>query len=57
MYLSGRNIPDTDIRIVDELNAYEVLRRRKLIFSKQAVERLVNNPATMRAQASQESEG
>ncbi len=57
VYLSGRNIPDTDIRIVDELNAYEVLRRRKLIFSKPAFERLMNGPATMRAQASQGLEG
>lgn len=57
VYLSGRNIPETDIRIVDELNAYEVLRRRKLIFTRPAFERLVQDPATMRAQAAQELEG
>jgi len=40
VYRSGRNIPNTDIRVVDELNAYEVLRRPKLIFTKEAFERL-----------------
>lgn len=40
-YLSGRNIPKTDVRVVDELNCYEVLRRRKLIFSRAAFDRLV----------------
>lgn len=39
VYRSGRNIPDTDIRIVDELNAYDVLRRRKLVFTKSAFDR------------------
>lgn len=41
VYLSGRNIPKTEVRLVEELNAYEVLRRRKLIFTKPAFERLV----------------
>ena len=40
VYLSGRNIPKTEVRVVDDLNAYEVLRRRKLIFTKPAFERL-----------------
>lgn len=39
---SARNIPDTDVRVVDELGAYEVLRRRKLIFTKSAFERLIH---------------
>jgi large subunit ribosomal protein L4 len=38
-YLSGRNIPRTEIRSVDELNAYDVMRRNKLLFSKAAFER------------------
>ena len=50
-YLSGRNIPDTDIRLVSELNAYEVLRRKKLILTKPAFERLAGD----RAERSQES--
>lgn len=41
MYLSGRNIKNADIRLVDDLNAYEVLLRKKLIFSKAAFERLL----------------
>ena len=40
VYLSGRNIPKTDIRLVEELTAYEVLRRRKLLLTKRAFERL-----------------
>lgn len=54
VYLSGRNIPEADIRLVDELNAYEVLRRRKLIFTRPAFQRLVHDPVTMRAQGSKE---
>lgn len=40
-YLSGRNIPRTDIRLIDDLNAYEVLHRKKLIFTKPAFERFL----------------
>ncbi len=40
-YRSGRNIPGTDICVVDELSAYDVLRRPKLIFTKPAFERLL----------------
>ena len=43
VFLSGRNIPRIDIRIVDELSAYEILRRPKLIFSKNSWERLVSD--------------
>lgn len=38
---STRNIPNADVRVVDELAAYEVLRRKKLIFTASAFERLV----------------
>ena len=41
VYRSGRNIPETDIRVVDELNAYDVLRRPTVIFTKPAFERLI----------------
>ncbi len=37
---SGRNIPDTDIRIVSDLTAYEVMRRPKIIFTRAAIEKL-----------------
>ena len=41
VYLSGRNIPRTEIRPIEQLNAYEVLRRRKLVFTRPAFEALV----------------
>lgn len=48
-YMSGRNIPKTEVRLLEDLNAYEVLRRRKLIFTKPAFERLVADPVRLRA--------
>ncbi|MCG3130024.1 MAG: 50S ribosomal protein L4 [Phycisphaerae bacterium] len=38
LHLSGRNIPKTEVRPMLELNAYEILRRRKLVFTKPAFE-------------------
>ena len=38
VYKSGRNIPRTDILDVAGLNAYQILRRRKLIFTREAFE-------------------
>lgn len=35
-YKSGRNIPQTDIRVVNDVNAYDVLRRPRVIFTKAA---------------------
>lgn len=40
VYLSGRNIPKTEVRVVDELTAYEVLRRKKLVMTRPAFDRL-----------------
>ena len=48
VYRSGRNIPKTDIRVLGDLNAYDIMRRRKLIFTKPAFERLVSDPVTLR---------
>jgi large subunit ribosomal protein L4 len=39
-HLSARNIHNTDIKVVDELNAYEVLRRPRLILTRPAFEKL-----------------
>ncbi len=39
VYKSGRNIPKTEITDVAALNAYQVLVRRKLIFTREAFER------------------
>jgi ribosomal protein L4 len=47
LYKSGRNIPKTEIRPVGELCAYEVLRRRKLVFTKSAFEKLLADPVTL----------
>ena len=40
LYLSGRNIQNADIRVLDDLNAYEVLRRPKLLFTRTAFDRV-----------------
>ena len=45
-YKSGRNLANTDIRIVDDLNAYEVLRRPRVIFTRPAFERLSSRGVT-----------
>ncbi|HUU85957.1 MAG TPA: 50S ribosomal protein L4 [Phycisphaerae bacterium] len=47
--LSGRNLPKTDVRLVQDLNAYEILRRKKLILSRPAFEVLTNDPVTLRS--------
>jgi large subunit ribosomal protein L4 len=44
IWKSGRNIPKTDICLVQQLNAYEILRRQKLVFAKDAFETLVADP-------------
>ena len=40
VHRSGRNIANTDIRVVDDINAYEVLRRRHVVFTRPAFARL-----------------
>ncbi|HSW44378.1 MAG TPA: 50S ribosomal protein L4 [Phycisphaerae bacterium] len=49
IFKSGRNIPKTEIRQVQELNAYEILRRKKLIMTRKALEVMVPNSGTARA--------
>jgi len=43
---SGRNIPNVAIKLIGELNAYDVLKHRSLIFSPGAFAALVADPAT-----------
>jgi large subunit ribosomal protein L4 len=50
VFKSARNIPRIDVRQVHELNAYEILRRRKLILSRRALEAVVADPQTYRPQ-------
>lgn len=42
--LSGRNIPKTEIKPIREINAYDVLRRKKLLIAKEAFVRLKADP-------------
>ncbi|MFQ5590714.1 MAG: 50S ribosomal protein L4 [Phycisphaerae bacterium] len=51
-YRSARNIPDTEVRVVDDLSAYDVLRRPKLILTKPALERLMAGSAAERSRGS-----
>lgn len=39
-YLSARNLSKTDLCVIDDLNAYSVLRRPKIVFTKPAFVRL-----------------
>ena len=41
VYLSGRNIPKTDVRLFCEVGPYELLRRNKVLVSKPAMEHLI----------------
>ncbi len=43
VHLSARNLARTDVRVLADLNAYDVLRRDKLVFSKPAFERLLEH--------------
>jgi large subunit ribosomal protein L4 len=55
-YRSGRNIPKTDVRVLRELNAYEILRRDTLIVAKAALEDLIHDPVLIRSRAEAEDE-
>ncbi len=41
---SGRNIPAIDMKLVGDLNAYEILRARHLVFTPEAFKALVADP-------------
>lgn len=49
LYKSGRNIPRTEIRQVHELNAYDLLLRRKILFTRRALEVVLAHPDTFQA--------
>jgi ribosomal protein L4 len=48
VYRSGRNIPRTEIRTIQDLNACEVLRRPTLVFTQAAFEILQRDPVGLR---------
>ena len=45
VYLSGRNVANADVCVVGDLSAYDVLRRRTLIFTRAAFEGLLTGAA------------
>lgn len=51
VYLSGRNVAKADVKPVRELNAYDVLRRKKLIFTREAFDCLRSDPVLLRSQS------
>ena len=44
VWKSARNIPRTDVCLVGELNAYAILRRRKLLLTREAYDALMRDP-------------
>lgn len=46
-YLSGRNVSRVDLKQVRDLNAYDVLRRNKLIFTRDAFACLKDDPVLL----------
>lgn len=40
LYLSMRNIPKTEMLLVNDINTYEILKAKKLIFAESSVERM-----------------
>ncbi|MBN1488884.1 MAG: 50S ribosomal protein L4, partial [Phycisphaerae bacterium] len=49
VYKSSRNLQKIEVRLVGDLCAYDVLRRKKLVFTKSAFELLLANPVSLRA--------
>lgn len=47
MYRSGRNIAKTEIKPINELTAYEILRRDRFILTRSAFDLLVKNPDSL----------
>lgn len=41
-YLSGRNLDRTDINVVDAISAYQIMRRKQLVMTRQALEGLMS---------------
>lgn len=46
LFKSGRNLPRVDIKQVHELNAYDLLRRKKVLFTRGALEAVLADPET-----------
>lgn len=48
LYKSGRNIPTLAMKLVTDMNAYDVLRARSLVFTPDAFKALIKAPMTAR---------
>jgi ribosomal protein L4 len=46
VYLSGRNLPDLTIRTADELNAFDIAMRQKMLVTREAMEALTSPAGT-----------
>lgn len=46
IYKSARNIPKTDVMEVAQLNAYDILRRNRLVMTKQSLASLLEGPSS-----------
>lgn len=46
LLLSGRNIPNFGVKLVWEMNAYEILKARKLLFTPEAFSALKSDPVS-----------
>jgi len=45
IYLSSRNLPDLTVRVADELNAFDVATRRKMVLTSEAMKALMSREA------------
>lgn len=56
VHLSGRNITKTDIRLLRDVSAYDILLRRKLVLTKAAFDVMVKDPVRFRAEVAETEE-
>ena len=52
--LSGRNIPRTDVQPLADVNAYDILRRKKLVMTRAAFDVLMRDPVRARAESAED---
>ncbi len=55
IYKSSRNLDKTEVRLLSNLNAYDILCRKTLVMTKPAFEALVADPKTLRSPAEEEA--